>query len=182
MMHILVFLGHLEIIFSFFVSGDFELNLLLVFAFSACISINSCQIFILIFPKKSSRFFLKNLLDFSIEKELNNHKSMVVEFLCFTFYAIMLMIVQWALIDAATCARREVVWNSVKASFTEVQQSKYEVLLEVSSNKFLLNMVTDAAWAIQWFEVVAVKWFMELSRKVIDVLKKLVAHLWNMCD
>lgn len=43
-------------------------------------------------------------------------------------------------------------------------------------------MVTDAAWAIQWFEVVAVKWFMELSRKIIDVLKKLVAHLRSMCD
>jgi hypothetical protein len=61
------------------------------------------------------------------------------------------------LIDAATCARRDVVRNSVKASFTEIQQSKYEVLLEVSSNKFLLNMVTDAAGAIQGFEVVAVK-------------------------
>jgi hypothetical protein len=107
---------------------------------------------------------------------------MLVEFLCFIFYAITLMIVQWALIDAATCARRDVIWNSVKASFTEIQQSKYEVLLEVSSNKFLLNIVTDAAWAIQGFEVVAVKWFMVLSRKVIDVLKKLVAHLWQMCD
>ena len=107
---------------------------------------------------------------------------MVVEFFVFNSYAIMLMIVQWALIDAATCARRDVVRNSVKASFTEIQQSKYEVLLEVSSNKFLLNMVTDAAWAIQGFEVVAVKWFTELSRKVIDVLKKLVAHLWQMRD
>ena len=107
---------------------------------------------------------------------------MVVEFLDFICYAITLMIVQWALIDAATCARKNVVWNSVKATFTEVQQSNYEVLLEVSSNKFLVNMVTDAAWAIQWFEIVAVKWFMELSRKVIDVLKILVAHLWNMSD
>ena len=92
------------------------------------------------------------------------------------------MIVQWALIDQELCARREVVRNSVKASFTRVQDSNYEVLLEVSSNKFLLNMVTDVTWAIQWFEVIAVKWFMELSRKVIDVLKKLVAHLWSMCD
>ena len=55
------------------------------------------------------------------------------------------MIVQGALIDATTCARRNVVWNSIKASFTEIQQSNYEVLLEVSSNKFLVNMVTDAA-------------------------------------
>lgn len=89
---------------------------------------------------------------------------------------------QWALIDADTCARRDVVWNSVKASFTEIQQSTYEVLLEVSSNKFLVNMVTDAAGVIQWFEIVAVKWFMELTKKVIEVVRKVVFHLWEMCE
>lgn len=92
------------------------------------------------------------------------------------------MIVQWALIDAGICAKRDVMRNSIKATFTEVQQSNYEVLLEVSSNKFLVNMVTDAAWVIQWFEIVAVKWFMELSKKVIEVVKKLVVHLREMCD
>jgi hypothetical protein len=55
------------------------------------------------------------------------------------------MIVQGSLIDAEACARREVVWNSIKASFTQVQNSNYDVLLEVSSNKFLVNMVTDDA-------------------------------------
>ena len=89
---------------------------------------------------------------------------------------------QWALIDTNTCATRDVVWNSVKASFTEIQDSTYEVLLEVSSNKFLVNMVTDAAGVIQWFEIVAVKWFMELTKKVIEVVKKVVSHLWEMCD
>ena len=89
---------------------------------------------------------------------------------------------QWALIDADTCARRDVVWNSVKASFTEIHDSTYEVLLEVSSNKFLVNMVTDAAGVIQWFEIVAVKWFMELTKKVIEVVRKVVSHLWEMCD
>jgi hypothetical protein len=89
---------------------------------------------------------------------------------------------QWTLIDANTCATRDVVWNSVKASFTEVQDSTYEVLLEVSSNKFFVNMVTDAAGVIQWFEIVAVKWFMELTKKVIEVVKKVVSHLWEMCD
>jgi len=82
---------------------------------------------------------------------------------------------QWALIDANTCATRDVVWNSVKASFTEIQDSTYEVL-------FLVNMITDAAGVIQWFEIVAVKWFMELTRKVIEVVKKVVSHLWEMCD
>ena len=89
---------------------------------------------------------------------------------------------QWALIDSNICATRDVAWNSVKASFTEVQQSNYEVLLEVSSNKFLVNMVTDVAGVIQWFEIVAVKWFMELTKKVIEVVKKVVSHLWEMCD
>ena len=89
---------------------------------------------------------------------------------------------QWTLIDANTCATRDVVWNSVKASFTEIQDSTYEVLLEVSSNKFLVNMVTDVAGVIQWFEIIAVKWFMELSKKVIEVVKNVVSHLWEMCD
>lgn len=92
------------------------------------------------------------------------------------------MIVQWALIDADVCARREVVWNSIKASFTQVQQTNYEVLLEVSSNKFLVNMVTDTTGVIQWFEIVAVKWFMELSKKVVEVVRKVVSVLWEMCD
>jgi hypothetical protein len=43
-------------------------------------------------------------------------------------------------------------------------------------------MVTDAAGAIQGFEIVAVKWFMELTKKVIEVVKKVVSHLWEMCD
>ncbi len=89
---------------------------------------------------------------------------------------------QGALIDADICAKRDVVWNSVKASFMEIQHGNYEVLLEVSSNKFLVNMVTDAAWVIQWFEIVAVKWFMELTKKVIEVVKKVVSVLWEMCD
>ena len=89
---------------------------------------------------------------------------------------------QWTLIDSSICAKRDVVWNSVKASFTKIQQSNYEVLLEVSSNKFLVNMITDAAWIIQWFEIIAVKWFMELSKKVIEVVKKVIAHMREMCD
>ena len=72
------------------------------------------------------------------------------------------------------------MWDSVKASFTEINNSKYEVLLEVSSNKFLVNIVTDAAGVIEWFEVVAVKWFMELSKKVIEVVRKVIFHLWEM--
>ncbi len=89
---------------------------------------------------------------------------------------------QWALIDSDICARKDITRNSVKASFTEIQQSNYEVLLEVSSNKFLVKMVTDVSWIIQWFEIIAVKWFMELSKNVIKVVKSVVAHMWEMCQ
>jgi hypothetical protein len=89
---------------------------------------------------------------------------------------------QWALIDSEICAKRDVIRNSVKASFTEINQSNYEVLLEVSSNKFLVNMITDTAWAIQWFEIIAVKGFMELSKRVIEVVKNIISHLREMCE
>ena len=89
---------------------------------------------------------------------------------------------QWTLIDNNVCAKREVIWDSVKANFTEIQQNSYEVLLEVSSNKFLVNMITDTAGIIQWFEIIAVKWFMELSKKVIEVVKKVISHMREMCD
>ena len=89
---------------------------------------------------------------------------------------------QWTLINSDICAKRNVVRDSVRACFTETDKSNYEVLLEVSSNKFLVNIVTDAAWAIQWFEIVSVKWFMELSKKVIEVVKKVVSHLREMVD
>ncbi len=43
------------------------------------------QFFIVNFPKKSSRFYLNFLVDFSIEKRWDNHKSIVVEFVGFYF-------------------------------------------------------------------------------------------------
>ena len=92
------------------------------------------------------------------------------------------MIIQGALINSGLCKKKDITWNSIKASFTETQQNNYEVLLEVSSNKFLVNMVTDTAGVIQWFEIIAIKWFMELSKKVIQVVKSVVFHLWEMCD
>ena len=107
---------------------------------------------------------------------------MVVEFIGFYFLNVLLSMFQWALIEPDICARKDVVRDSVKASFMQIQESNYEVLLEVSSNKFLVNMVTDAAGVIQWFEIVAVKWFMELSKKVIQVVKNVVSHLWEMCE
>jgi hypothetical protein len=63
----------------------------------------------------------------------------------------------------------------------EVATSTYEAFLEVSSNKFLVRMVKDENW-IQSFEIIAMKGFMEITTKIIDLLKRLVVHLWEMVD
>ena len=55
------------------------------------------------------------------------------------------------------------------------------MVLEVSTNKFLVNMVRDEA-GIQSFEIVAVKGFVEITTKIVDLIKRLVAHLWEMVD
>lgn len=91
------------------------------------------------------------------------------------------MVIQRSLIDSNICSKREVSWNSVRAIFTEIETNNYEVLLDVSSNKFLVNMITDWNW-VQYFEILAVKWFLEISKKVMDLVKRLVIHLWDMID
>jgi hypothetical protein len=91
------------------------------------------------------------------------------------------MLSQGLLLNTDVCASRYVNWDAVSASFTDLGTSNYEVLLEVSSNKFLLNMTRDES-GIQSFEIIAVKGFMEITTKIIDLMKRLVAHLWEMVD
>jgi hypothetical protein len=50
---------------------------------------------------------------------------------------------QGILLPAELCVNRSVCWDAVKANFMELGASNYEVLLEVSSNKFLVNVMKD---------------------------------------
>ncbi|MDR2416525.1 MAG: hypothetical protein LBD75_08275 [Candidatus Peribacteria bacterium] len=88
---------------------------------------------------------------------------------------------QGVLLPVEVCAKRSVCRDAIKANFTELGTSRYEVLLEVSSNKFLVNMIKDEN-GIHSFEIITVKGFMEITTKIIDVLKRLIAHLWEMVD
>ncbi|MDR2190164.1 MAG: hypothetical protein LBP53_03050 [Candidatus Peribacteria bacterium] len=88
---------------------------------------------------------------------------------------------QARLLPLEVCMKRSVCWDTIKANFTEIETSNYEVFLEVSSNKFLVNMVKDDA-GIHSFEIVAMKGFMEITTRIIDLMKRLIAHLWEMVD
>ncbi|MDR0650844.1 MAG: hypothetical protein LBG59_05615 [Candidatus Peribacteria bacterium] len=100
------------------------------------------------------------------------------------FYPLILhskMFNQGALLPVEVCTKRSVSRDAIKANFTELGASSYEVVLEVSSNKFLVNMIKDEN-GIHSFEIIAVKGFMEITTKIIDILKRLIAHLWEMVD
>ena len=80
------------------------------------------------------------------------------------------------------------VWNSglvqksvthwhIKALFTAVAEQMHEVVLEVNSHKFFINM---KAWLkrLEQFEVIAVQGCVEVCVKVVRLLKRVVSTLY----
>ena len=91
------------------------------------------------------------------------------------------MITQGLLLNPSLPLERTVSREAVRANFVDLGASEYQVLLEVSTNKFLVNVTKDET-GIHAFEIVAVKGFMELTTKMISLLKRLINHLWEMVD
>lgn len=71
--------------------------------------------------------------------------------------------------------------EGIKASITQCADSEYEVLLEVNSNKMLIAL-QGALDMIEEFEIIAIRWFIELSTSFIQTIKKLVEHLLCRLD
>lgn len=71
--------------------------------------------------------------------------------------------------------------EGIKASIVQQEDSKYEILLEINSNKLMIAM--QGAWdMIEAFEIIAVRGFVELSTSFIQTIKKLVGHLLCRLD
>jgi hypothetical protein len=49
--------------------------------------------------------------------------------------------------------------------------------LEVNSHKFFVR-VSRVFDQIVEFEILAIKWFVEVSRKIVDLIKSLIDHLF----
>ena len=71
--------------------------------------------------------------------------------------------------------------EGIKAVVTQNSSSNFEVLLEINSNKILIAL-QGAYDAIEPFEILAVKGFVELSVSFINTIKKLVGHLLCRLD
>lgn len=71
--------------------------------------------------------------------------------------------------------------EGIKASIVQQEDLKYEILLEINSNKLMIAM--QGAWdMIEAFEIIAVRGFIELSTSFIQTIKKLVGHLLCRLD
>ncbi len=91
------------------------------------------------------------------------------------------MIIQKSLMDQDYLQQRTVYLKNIKATFSCGEDSFYDIVLEINSNKFFLS-VQQISHQIEEFQVVCVKWFIELSNKLIFLLKQLVSHLFIRLD
>ncbi len=81
-----------------------------------------------------------------------------------------------AVFHNTTDLTRHVAFGAIQADFTQIDTQKYDVLLQISSHKFFLH-ITENEWAIDSFEILATKSFLEMSKKSIQMMKSLTEQL-----
>lgn len=77
--------------------------------------------------------------------------------------------------------QQKIYLDNVSALFTENGDGSYDVVLEINSNKFLLA-VHNIGNQIESLEIIATKWFVEISNKIILMIKKLIECLRYRLD
>lgn len=72
---------------------------------------------------------------------------------------------------------KHVSFEHIKANFVKIGEKLHEVVLEINSQKFFIHIKTGFK-KLEQFEIIAVKWFLDLWVKVVHFLKKLVTALY----
>lgn len=72
---------------------------------------------------------------------------------------------------------RTITFDHVRAHFTALTESVHEVILEVNSHKFLIRIKAGLK-KLEQFEIVAVKGFVEVGMKIVNILKRIVSALY----
>lgn len=88
---------------------------------------------------------------------------------------------QMSLITQTDVCQKRACLDNVRAVFTENSDGSYDVVLEINSNKFLIAM-HNIANQIDSLELISTKGFMEISNKIILMIKKLIEHLRYRLD
>lgn len=88
---------------------------------------------------------------------------------------------QTLLITPECFFRRTINEDNVRAIFDRNEDDSYDVTLEINSNKFLVNIKNY--WdLIENLEIIAIKWFVEFSNKLIQTIKRLIEYLRYRMD
>jgi len=66
------------------------------------------------------------------------------------------MIVQTSLLNQANISQKTINFDNIRATFVNIENNLYDIVLEINSNKFFINMETLAD-NIERFEIIAVK-------------------------
>jgi len=88
---------------------------------------------------------------------------------------------QSPLLTTSELDQRIISVDGITAIVTQPSESSFEVLLEINSNKILVAL----KWSlerIEEMEILAVKWFIELSKSFITTIKNLIGHLLCRLD
>jgi DNA/RNA endonuclease YhcR with UshA esterase domain len=92
------------------------------------------------------------------------------------FYLLTVLMQQASLFDASLCTQHTVSGNNITAIFQEKDEWTYDVVLSVSSHKFLLHI--KPGWnEIEEFEVTAMRWYMDYNISLLHTLKKIMKHV-----
>ena len=83
---------------------------------------------------------------------------------------------QLILLTPTDISQRTSYLGDIKATFTPSGENQFDVVLEINSNKFMIA-IQNIADHIEEFQIIAMKWFVELSNSIILMIKRLVEHL-----
>lgn len=88
---------------------------------------------------------------------------------------------QLLLITPSSLCKRTINEDNVRAVFEKNEDDSYDVTLEINSNKILIN-IRNSWNIIDQLEILAIKWFVDFSNKLILTIKKLVEYLRYRLD
>ena len=88
---------------------------------------------------------------------------------------------QMSLITPIDVCQKRVCLENVRAVFTENNDGSYDVVLEINSNKFLIA-IHNIANQIESLEIITTKGFVEISNRIILMIKRLIEHLRYRLD
>ena len=83
---------------------------------------------------------------------------------------------QLALFDASICTQHTVSGNNISAVFHEKDEGAYDVVLSVSSHKFLLH-IKPGRNDLEEFEIKAMRWYIDYNVSLMYTLKKIMKQV-----